>query len=147
MALYMSTEPIEPAQPIDRRREISSKRLWFGAVGAACCWVALGITDVLITWRECLHVEQYGGASRHPGLLTLNIVLFFVLLAIAIAAGVLSYRTWRRLTGNGKLSNAEGYGSREYMALIGVLITSTVAIGMIWLGIPLMILSLCVRTR
>lgn len=126
---------------------ISSKRLWFGLAGAACCWVALGITDVLITWRECLHHEQYGGASAHPGLLGLNIVLFFVLLAVAIVAGIMSYRTWKRLAGEVKLTRAEGYGRQEYMALVGVLIATTLGVGIIWLGIPLMILRLCVRIR
>ncbi len=130
-----------------RPRNVSSRRLWFGLGGATCCWIALGITDILITWRECLHQEQYGGASAHPGLLTLNIVLFFVLLAIAVAAGIMSYRSWRRLAGQVKLFHAEAPGRQEYMALLGVLIAATVGVGIIWLGIPLMIISLCVRTR
>lgn len=130
-----------------RPKEVSPKRLWFGVAGAAVCWVGLGITDILITWRACLHQEQYGGTSSHPGLLTLNIVLFFFLLAVAIAAGVMSYRNWRRLAGQAKLIHAEATGSHEYMALIGVLIATTMGVGIIWLGIPLMIISLCVRTR
>jgi hypothetical protein len=126
---------------------VSPRRLWFGLVGATCCWIALGITDILITWRECLHQEQYGGASAHPGLLTLNVVLFFVLLAIAVVAGIMSYRSWRLLAGQVKLSHAEATGRQEYMALLGVWIAATIGVGIIWLGIPLMILSLCVRIR
>lgn len=130
-----------------RSANVSSRRLWFGLVGAACCWIALGITDILLTWRECLHQEQYGGASHHPGLLTLNIVLFIVLLAIAVVAGIMSYRSWRVLAGHIELSRAEATGRQEYMALLGVWIAVTIGVGIIWLGIPLMILSLCVRVR
>lgn len=137
----MSTEPAT------RLQEVSRGKMWFCVWGAAVAWILLGIADVLITWRACLHQEKYGGASSHPGLLTLNIVLFFVLLAIAVAAGVMSYRTWHRLSGSGNLFNSESPGRHEYMAMVGVLLTITIGMGIIWLGIPLMIISLCVRTR
>lgn len=129
------------------RQHVSPGRLWFGFSAAAFAWLGLGISDVLITWRECIHREAFGGASSHPGLRTLNIALFAVLLAIAVAAGVMSYRNWRRLAGEVNLLHAEGTGRREYLALIGVFISITLGIGMIWLGIPVLILSLCVRIR
>ena len=130
-----------------RSQEVSQIGLWFGFCAAALCWIGLGIADVLITWRECLHLEQFGGASSHPGLLTLNIVIFFALLAIAIGAGIVSYRNWRRLSGGVRLVRAEATGVREYLALIGVFISVTMGMGIIWLGIPLLILQLCVRIR
>ena len=130
-----------------RERNVSPARLWFGFCAAGFAWLGLGISDVLITWRECIHNEAFGGASTHTGLRTLNIVLFFLLLGIATTAGVMSYRNWRKLAGEVKLRHAEGTGSREYLALIGVFISITLGMGMIWLGIPLLILSLCVRIR
>jgi hypothetical protein len=128
-------------------REVSPKRLWFGLAGAALCWMGLGIADVLITWRACLHQEAFGGASSHPGLLALNIVLFLVLLVIAIVSGVMSYRNWRHLAGGIEIQQAEANGAREYLALLGVFISITLGVGIIWFGLPLLILSLCVRTR
>ena len=130
-----------------RQEEVSPRSLGFGICASACAWVMLGITDVLITWRECLHQEQFGGASSHPGMRLLNIVLFVILFAIALAAGVMSYRNWRRLAGQVPLLHAESTGRREYVAFLGIFISVTLGIGMIWLGIPLVILSLCVRTR
>jgi len=137
----MATEATSGSQ------EVSQIGLWFGFSAAALCWVGLGIADILITWRECLHHEQFGGASSHPGLLTLNIVIFLALLATAIVAGIVSYRNWRRLSGGARLACAEGTGMREYLALIGVFISVTMGMGIIWLGIPLLILQLCVRIR
>jgi len=130
-----------------RSQEVSQVGLWFGFSAAALCWVGLGIADVLITWRECLHREQFGGASSHPGLLTLNIVIFFALLAIAIVSGIVSYRNWRRLSGEAQLARAEATGMREYLALIGVFMSVTMGLGIVWLGIPLLIVQLCVRIR
>jgi hypothetical protein len=127
--------------------QVPPRKLWFGTVAAALCWVGLGIADILITWRECLHREQYGGTSHHPGLLSLNVVVFLALLLTAAIAGVMSYKNWRHLAGQVQLYRAEATGSREYMALIGVFISVTLGIGIIWLGLPLLIISLCVRTR
>jgi hypothetical protein len=128
-------------------REVSPKRLWFGLTAAALCWMGLGIADVLITWRACLHQEAFGGASSHPGLRVLNIVLFLVLLVITVVAGAMSYRNWRHLAGGIEIQRAEATGAREYLALLGVFISITLGIGIVWFGLPLLILSLCVRTR
>ncbi|HET9792447.1 MAG TPA: hypothetical protein VFR08_14210, partial [Candidatus Angelobacter sp.] len=68
-----------PTEPVEQRARVSPKRLWFGFSAAFLCWFGLGIADVLITWRECLHHEQFGNASSHPGLLTLNIIIFLAL--------------------------------------------------------------------
>lgn len=138
---------MSPTEPTSRQAEVSPRKLWFGTVAAALCWIAIGIADTLITWRECLHHEQYGGTSSHPGLLALNVVIFFALLAVAAVAGWMSYRNWRELSGQIRIMQAEANGPREYMALIGVFMSVTLGIGIIWFGLPLLIISLCVRTR
>jgi hypothetical protein len=115
--------------------------------GAAGAWVAIYIADIIITWQACLHHEQTGEASSHPGLLILAMVVFFILLATALLAGFLAYRAWRKRAGPGKFFEAEGEDRHEYMAMIGVLMTITMAVGILWMGLPLWIISLCVRTR
>lgn len=137
----MSTEPMPPA------RQVSSGRLWFGFSAAFLCWLGLGIADVLITWRACLHREQFGTSSHHPGLLTLNIVIFFALLGISIGAGILSYRNWRILSGEKNIFEAEAYHSREYLAMLGVLMSITLTLGTLWFGLPLFVIQLCARVR
>lgn len=137
----MATE-IHPRPP-----RVSSRRLWFGLLAAALSWFGLAIADVLITWRACLHTEQLGGPSEHPGLTTLNIALFAALLLIAIIAGIVSYTNWRRLSQHDHIFSAEATASREFMAMVGVFISVTLGLGIVWLGIPLLILQLCLRTR
>ena len=122
-------------------------RLWFGFAASAAAWTGLGIADILITWKACLHQEQFGGPSAHPGMRTLSFVITLLLLGTAIAAGTMSYRNWRRLSGEVRLWDAEGQGRQEFMALIGVFMSLTLGIGILWLGLPLLIIELCVRTR
>lgn len=126
---------------------VSSRRLWFGLLAAALSWLGLGIADVLITWRACLHQEQFGGPSDHPALTALNIALFAALLLIAIIAGLVSFTNWKRLSRHDKITTAEATASREFMAMVGVFISVTLGLGIVWLGIPLLILQLCLRTR
>jgi hypothetical protein len=129
------------------RQRISPLRLWFGFAGSAGSWIALGIIDLLITWQACLGKEQYGGAHFEPGVKVIYLVVALLLLATAIAAGGVSLRNWRELSGGRSLANAEGRGREEYMALIGVFVSFTLGIGMVWLAIPLAIIDLCVRAR
>jgi len=75
------------------------------------------------------------------------LVVTLVLLITAISAGGVSFRNWRELSRGENLVNAEARGREEYMALIGVFVSFTLGIGIIWLGIPLAMIDLCVRAR
>lgn len=126
---------------------VSPSRLWFGFAGSAAAWVAMGVTDILITWQSCLHKEQYGGAHLEPGFRVLYAVCTIALFVIAVVAGIVSYHNWRTLSAERNLAHAEGRRREEYMALAGVFISITLGIGIIWLGIPIGILDLCARAR
>lgn len=136
----MASEP-------ETRPTVSRKREWFALWGPAAAWVVLFSVNIVITWQACLHHEQLGGASSHDRLLILNMVVFLVLLATTVLAGVLAYRAWRQRAGAGSFIHAEAEDRHEYMAMIGVLMTVTMGLGTIWLGLPLWLVSLCVRTR
>ncbi len=129
------------------RKAITPARLWFGFAGSAASWIALGIIDLLITWRACLGQEQYGGAHLEPGVKVLYLVVTLLLLVTALWAGGVSFRNWRELSRGGRLAKAEGQGREEYMALIGVFVSFTLGIGILLLGIPIAVIDLCVRAR
>jgi hypothetical protein len=130
-----------------RPHDVSPGRLWFGVAGSAAAWFSLGLLDILLTWGACVHREQFGGASSHPGVRLLTIALTFSLLAIVLIAGTVSYRNWRQLSSEPGLQSAEGRGRQEFMALLGVFVSLTLAFSVFWLALPLFILHLCVRTR
>lgn len=135
------------AEETNRASQVTRSRLWFGFAASAIAWAAVGIAGPLITWQACTHHEQLGGASAHPGMRALNIVITLVLLAIAIIAGFLSYRNWRTLSGSGRLYQAEAKTPQEFLAFLGIFISITLGFGILWFGLPLTILAFCLRTR
>lgn len=125
---------------------ISSRRLWFGFSASVVAWVSLGCIDILINWRACMHQEDYGIPNPHPGARVLIGVAAFVLLLIALSAGSISYSNWRRLSAN-PLLGSEAVESREFVALLGVIVTVTLGMGILWLAIPPFFLDICWRAR
>lgn len=133
--------PPPPPQPVSRGRQ------WFSVWAAGAGWIVLGFASMIITWQACLRHEELGGASSHPGLLAVNMIVFFGLLGTAVWAGILAYKAWRRRSKDKSFIGSEAEDRHEYMALIGVLMTVVMGIGLVWMALPLWMISLCVRTR
>lgn len=129
------------------RHEVSAARLWFGFAGSAASWIALGLADIVITWRACLDRDQFGMSHAQLSFRVLYFVVTLLLLITGISAGRISYRNWRDLASDRAISKAEAGGRSEYMALAGVFISFTLGIGIILLGVPVAILNLCVRAH
>ena len=122
-------------------------RLWFGVAASTGAWFGVGIADMFITWRACIHEEQFGGPSAHPGARVLYFVFTVLLFAVAAFAGTMSYRNWRKLAGLTRLLRAEGSERKEFMALAGVFISFTLGVGIVWLCLPLFLIRMCLRAR
>ena len=130
-----------------RGTSITAGRLWFGLAASACAWVLLCLLDILITWRVCVHRETLGSASAHPGARALYLVVSLALILIVVVAGVLSYRNWRALSEQRNLLEAQATDRREFMALLGVFVSLTLGMGVLWLSIPPLIIQLCLRAK
>ena len=126
---------------------VPAKRLWFGLVASAAAWISLGIIDILITWRACVHQEQSGTASAHPGARALYIVAAVILFLVVVSAGTLSYRNWRTISSQREILRAAATDRREFMALLGVFVSITLGMGVLWLAIPPLVIELCARAR
>lgn len=127
--------------------EITPGRLWFGFVASAVAWILLGFIDIVITWRACVHQEQFGNASYHPGARAAYIAVELALLAIVVVAGILSYRNWRAISAQNEILDATATDRREFMALLGVFVSLTLGMGVVWLSIPPLMLELCLRAK
>ena len=102
---------------------------------------------MFITWQACLHQEEFGGPSAHPGARVLFFVFTFLLLGLAAVAGTMSYRDWRRLSGATTVLQAEATERKAFMAWAGLFISFTLGVGIVWLCLPLFILQMCIRAR
>lgn len=126
---------------------VTPTKLWFGLITSAVAWVALGCIDILITWQMCKEPVPFGVGTTHPSETLLLIIVAVTLLALAIVAGVTSYRNWCALSRDEHLLQAEATGRREFMALLGVIVSVTLGMGIFWLSLPPLIVALCVRAR
>lgn len=136
----MSTEPWT-------RNAVSPRKLWFGFVASAVAWVGAGCLDILVTWRACQHQEDFGIPNPHPYIRLLYGLLALGLLVISVWSGLTSYRNWRRLSAQKDFIEAEGVERHEFMAVLGVIITVTLGMGILWLALPPIFLDICWRAR
>ena len=132
-------------QQDERIQAVSTKRLWFGFVGGAAAWIVAGLLNVLLAWQSCMGGESGSAMFTQTWMWVVLGVITFVLLATDIAAGLISYDNWRKLSGTSNLSNAEGRGRQEYMALFGVFVSTSLLAGMVWFAIPIYIIRMCAR--
>lgn len=146
----MNDQLVNDRQPDDgaaASATIPTRRLWFEVAGSGVAWFALGFADIVITWRACVHEEQFGGPSAHPGARVLYVAMWIVLFGLAVLAGWMSVRSWRSLAQTTDLLRSEGRERKEFMSQAGFFISLTLGIGIVWLCLPILILEMCARTR
>jgi hypothetical protein len=127
--------------------EVQPRRLWFGFAGAVSSWVLLGCLDILITWKACTHQEDFGVPQSEHGATIIYTVLTLLLLITTVAAGVTSYRNWRSLSPRQDIVHADAVERREFMALLGVIMSVTLGVSIFWFALPPLLLNLCWRAR
>lgn len=132
---------------MSEHENISPKRLWFGFSGAALAWILAGLLDASLAWFCCMGGELDSGPFTTTGMRLLLGFITFGLLAVATAGGLISFSNWRKLSSSESFVEAEGRGRRQFMALVGVIISVSLGVGIIWFSIPVYILGVCVRGR
>jgi hypothetical protein len=110
-------------------------------------WIALGVGDILITWRACLHTELFGGPGNSPNGRILYFVITLILIGLAMMAGISSYRNWKAFSDRRALLAAEGRERTEFIALAGLFMSFTLGFGMLWFCLPLFVIQMCLRAR
>ena len=123
---------------------VSQRSLWFGFFAACFAFALEGFTGWVISSRACFIGEGSLGPISPGGVRWLLAGITIVLFAVAVTAGTVSYRNWRSLSAS-KLTQTEGKGAREFVALSGVLISSILSIGILWAGLSLIFLNECMR--
>jgi hypothetical protein len=110
-------------------------------------WVSLGFLDILITWRACVHQEEFGNPVAHPAARMIYAAVAALLFIVVLASGITSYRNWRMISQQREILNATATDRREFMALLGVFVSITLGVSVLWLAIPPLVIELCMRAR
>ncbi len=126
---------------------ISPRRLWFGTTVAAISWALHGAVCEVISDQAC----QNGGGSLGPfspaGVRWLLAGITLVALGFAAAGAIASTQNWRHLSAEEDLVHAEGRRREQFMALVGIFAGVAFLIGILWAGLPLVLLDVCVKAR
>lgn len=141
----MSTKvQFPPAAP----HRIPQGRLWFGTCAGAAAFVIQGFTCFQIAIQSCKdgHIGDWGPLNAAGVRWVAGSVSMFML-AVAIWAGFVSYRNWRIVSEQRRLTNAEGKSREAFMSLIGVFVSVVFAIAIIWASLPMAVLDTCVTAR
>lgn len=126
---------------------VSQRSLWFGFSAAAAAWAVHGFVWEMITSQSCQNGAGNWGPFSPAGVRWLLAGVTAILLAVAIYAGVTSFHNWQHLSRQRDLLHAEGRGREQFMAIGGVLISILFSIGIIWAGLPLIMLGICIKAR
>lgn len=135
-----------PGHPAPARGNVRTATLWFALFGAAAAWSVQELVDYSIAAHACypamfpLRVPTIG----HGGLWGITVAVSIVMLAVAVAAGIVSIHAYRQTrTENGGRSSwalETGEGRTRFMALSAVLTSSVFTLGiLIHLGTILVI--------
>jgi hypothetical protein len=134
-------------------------KLWYGFAAPAFAWAAHGATSVFLSTVYCPSGIPHWGRLGEGGVRLAIGLVTIGLLAVAISAGVVSYRLWRSLRARRReeeeqqlryerdLIADEGRTREDFMALGGVLVSIVCSVGILYAGIPLIILNVCMRAR
>ena len=133
-------------QQIEAER-IAPRRLWFGFTGAAIAWILAGILNALLAWQACMGGEAGSFIFTQTRIRIVLGIITFGLMAVGAAAGFVSYRNWRQLSERPDIVSAEGRGREEFMSLVGMVVSVSLGMGMLWFAIPIYLIRMCVRAH
>lgn len=121
-------------------------RVWYGMGTGAGAWLLAGAVDAIVAWEACTG-RKAGGVFTSTGEHWLLGIVTFGLLAATVVAGVMAVRNWRQLGGGQKLIYAEASGRKEFQALVGLIVSVSLGVGLVWFALPIYLLASCVRVR
>jgi hypothetical protein len=126
---------------------LPQRRLWFGMTAGAFAWSLHLLACVIVTRLACSgRYGNYAAPSVTEAYILLGI-LSALLFALTVVAGVISFRNWRAVSQSESFLKAEATGREQYMSLIGVFLSVTLGLGILWAGLGILLVNMCVWTR
>jgi hypothetical protein len=127
--------------------EITTRSLWFGATAAAIAWALDGAVCEVIASEACRTNAESWGPFSATGTKVLLGGITAVAVAVSVAAILVSFRNWRRLTESSDFIHAPGDKRKPFMGMVGVFAGIALTAGLIWQVLPLLFLDVCVKAR
>ena len=124
-----------------------STGLWFGLVASWVAFAVDGFLGYVISWRTCFIGHGHLGALSQGEVRWLLAGITILLFIVAASGGLHSYRNWRDMSGSESFVEAEATGTAEFISMIGVLSSTFMSVGIIWISLPLIMIDVCMRAK
>lgn len=133
--------------PLRHNNRLSQRRLWFGTAAAAGAFAIDGFVCFLISTQACRFGDGRLGPLSPPAVRVLLGVITLICLAVAASGGLVSIRNYRAVSEPHSIFHAEALNREAFMSLVGILLSAAFVIGIIWAGIPVILIQVCVNAR
>ena len=118
---------------------VSRRRLWTCVAAPVLAWAVQAAFSAGFVGTGCRF--DFGGL--HTAVLLASAAA----LGVTLASGMLAYSCFRR-TSDGSFARAEGREQDEMLSVLGVLMSVSFAIGIVWMGLPAVFIhNVCEATR
>lgn len=143
------TTPLDPGSPkgrgvAERPSEGTERRLWFSILAPPAAWTVAQLASYAVVGRVCDEHTLVGSLETWQMIAVLAIPAAMAILTLA--ALVVAVRTFRRWSGNVRITEAEGWNRIEYMAIAGAIISFFLLLNIVYLAVMPLIVDPCLRT-
>lgn len=123
----------------------SRRRLWFGLTAGPTAWALHEMLSYAVAGQACTDSVATLGPLGEGGVRALLAVITVAAVAAALAGAMVSWRNLRAL--RSAPGTSPGGGRMHLMALAGLLVSTMALVGLLYAGLPPLLVDLCVRTR
>ena len=136
-------------EPYNLEANILAQRgLWFGPLAGATAFSLAGFVDWVISSRACFIGHGSLGPILSEGVRWLLVGINLVLFLLALAGLRVSYHYWRRTAQPSEapeVIKAQAQESAEFVSLVGTFVNTAMALGVVWIGLIFIFISVCTR--
>jgi len=126
-------------------RSGSQRHLWYGFFAACTAFSLEGFIGWVISSRACYIGHGSLGPFSPEGVRWLLVVITCALFVLVMSAGLVSYRQFREISQSSDPAYSEGTGAHEFIAMMGVFVSAILAVGIVWAGLILIFVDVCMR--
>ncbi|MGH9736787.1 MAG: hypothetical protein ACRD8A_19630 [Candidatus Acidiferrales bacterium] len=128
-------------------QNIHGRKLWFGLAATLAAFSIDGYLAFVITWRTCFIGHGQLGALSLGGVRWLLVGITIGLFVLSVIGGITSYGHWKQLSDEREMRHAESSGTAEFVAMLSVLASIALSVGIVWLSLPLIFVDVCMRAH
>jgi hypothetical protein len=121
-------------------------RVWFGLLGPPTAWAAQGLLGWLVDWLACPAQSSACAASAGKHLWGVELGITLAALAVAVLAFGMNLGPYRQ-SSEDRLTRTDAHSRPEFLRACALLVSMVFGLGIVFSGLPPLLLDACARVR